>query len=106
MGLSQLLISQSSSTLALYIVLGLYGVGFALLFPSINTMLIKATPAGLRGKAYGYFYAFFSLGVVAGSSVLGWLPFNIIEGFMFTGIILLLFAAFIAINKQRERALN
>lgn len=106
MGLSQLLISQSSSTLALYIVLGLYGVGFALLFPSINTMLIKATPAGLRGKAYGYFYAFFSLGVVAGSSVLGWLPFNIIEGFMFTGIILLLFATFIAINKQRERALN
>ncbi|MGG1638421.1 MFS transporter [Paenibacillus sp. NRS-1760] len=106
MGLSQLLISQSSTTLGLYFVLGLYGIGFAFLFPSINTMLIRATPAELRGKAYGYFYAFFSLGVVAGSSVLGWLPFNIIEGFIFTGIILLLFTVFIALNKQKEQAFN
>ncbi len=100
MGLSQILISQSTTSLALYFVLGLYGVGFAFLFPSINTMLIKAAPAGLRGKAYGYFYAFFSLGVVAGSSVLGWLPFNIIEGFIFTGIVLLFFAVFIGFNKS------
>ncbi|MNI33601.1 putative transporter [compost metagenome] len=106
MGLSQLLISQSSTSLALYFVLGLYGVGFGFLFPSINTMLIKATPKELRGKAYGYFYAFFSLGVVAGSSVLGWLHFSIIEGFIFTGIILLLFAAFVAFDKQRDYALN
>ncbi|MDQ8735628.1 MFS transporter [Paenibacillus sp. LHD-38] len=106
MGLSQLLISQSTTTFALYSVLGLYGVGFAFLFPSINTMLINATPAELRGKAYGYFYAFFSLGVVAGSSVLGWLPFTIIEGFTFTGVILLLFAVFVSFNKQRAGALN
>lgn len=106
MGLSQLLISQSNTTLALYCVLGLYGVGFAFLFPSINTMLIKATPAELRGKAYGYFYAFFSLGVVAGSSVLGWLNFSIMGGFLFTGIILLLFAAFVVVSRQRERAVN
>ncbi|MFX3637005.1 MAG: MFS transporter [Candidatus Pristimantibacillus sp.] len=106
MGLSQLLISQSNTTLTLYCVLGLYGVGFAFLFPSINTMLINATPAELRGKAYGYFYAFFSLGVVAGSSVLGWLDFSIMGGFLFTGIILLLFAAFIVLSRQRERTVN
>lgn len=107
MSSSQMLISQSTTTLALYSVLGLYGIGFALLFPSINTMLIKATPAELRGKAYGYFYAFFSLGVVAGSSVLGWLPLNIKEGFIFTGIILFLFAVFVAFSKHKhkERAL-
>ncbi|WP_256757823.1 MFS transporter [Cohnella sp. WQ 127256] len=105
-GLSQLLISQSTTTLALYLVLGLYGVGFAFFFPSMNTMLIKATPAELRGKAYGYFYAFFSLGVVAGSSVLGWLSLTIIEGFIFTGILLLLFAAFVVFSKQKERELN
>jgi len=103
MGISQLLIGQSETTVVLYIVLGLYGVGFAFLFPSINTMLIRATPAELRGKAYGYFYAFFSLGVVAGSSVLGWLSLGISEGFMFTGIILLAFAAFVAFSKQSER---
>ncbi|WP_054957438.1 MFS transporter [Paenibacillus dakarensis] len=104
MGLSQLLIGQSTTTLALYIVLGIYGVGFAFLFPSINTMLIKATPSELRGKAYGYFYAFFSLGVVAGSSVLGWLPFSITEGFSFTGALLLIFAAFIVFTKQEQPA--
>lgn len=106
MGLSQLLISQSTTVWALYIVLGLYGVGFAFLFPSINTMLIRATPAKLRGKAYGYFYAFFSLGVVAGSSVLGWLPFPIAGGFLFTGSILLLYAVIVAFDKQRDYALN
>ncbi|RAV08897.1 MFS transporter [Paenibacillus contaminans] len=106
MGCSQILISQSTTTLALYLVLGLYGVGFAFLFPSINTMLINATPAQLRGKAYGYFYAFFSLGVVAGSSALGWLPFDNNGGFIFTGVVLLLFAAFAAFGKQRELAVN
>ncbi|HIW35034.1 MAG TPA: MFS transporter [Candidatus Paenibacillus intestinavium] len=106
MGVSQLLISQSTTTLALHGVLALYGIGFALLFPSINTMLIKATPAKLRGKAYGYFYAAFSLGVVAGSSILGWLPLSIIEGFIFTGILLLLFAAYIIVNKKKDVALN
>ncbi|ANY67765.1 multidrug transporter [Paenibacillus sp. BIHB 4019] len=106
MGLSQLLISQSTTTLTLYGVLGLYGIGFAFLFPSINTMLINATPAELRGKAYGYFYACFSLGVVVGSSLLGWLPFNTLQGFMFTGVVLLLFAAFVALNGNKERALS
>lgn len=106
MGISQLLISQSSTTLTLYLVLGLYGVGFAFLFPSINTLLIKSTPAELRGKAYGYFYAVFSLGVVAGSSLLGWLSFTIIEGFLFTGLILLAFSAFVAFSKQEQHALD
>nr|WP_232242948.1 MFS transporter [Paenibacillus sp. GSMTC-2017] len=106
MGLSQLLISQSTTTLALYCVLALYGVGFAFLFPSINTMLIKSTPEGMRGKAYGYFYAFFSLGVVAGSFVLGLLPFTIVQEFVCTGVFLLLCAAFVTFNKQKVRGLK
>jgi len=106
MGVSQLLISQSDTTWALYSVLGLYGVGFAFLFPSINTMLIRATPAELRGKAYGYFYAFFSLGVVAGSSLLGWLPFDESEGFLFTGAVLLCFAAVVMVSRGKERAVS
>jgi len=106
MGLSQLLISQSDTTWALYSVLGLYGVGFAFLFPSINTMLIRATPAELRGKAYGYFYAFFSLGVVAGSSLLGWLPLDESEGFLFTGAVLLCFAAIVLVSRRKEHAVS
>lgn len=105
LGISQLLISQTTTSITLYIVLALYGIGFALLFPSINTMLIKATTAELRGKAYGYFYAFFSLGVVAGSSVLGWLSLSIIGGFLFTGVILLLTAVTLAFPKKKEQTL-
>jgi integral membrane protein len=102
MGLSQLLISLSVTTIALYAVLSLYGIGFAFLFPSINTLLIKATTQEQRGKTYGYFYAAFSLGVVAGSSLLGWLPLSIREGFIFTSIVLLLFAGIIGYYHFRE----
>lgn len=88
-GLSQILIGQMTSQGILYAVLALYGVGFALLFPSINTLLIHATEPEVRGKAYGYFYAFFSLGTVAGSSGLGLLPFNLEGSFIFTGVLLI-----------------
>lgn len=88
-GLSQILIGQMTSQSILYAVLALYGVGFAFLFPSINTLLIRSTEPQVRGKAYGYFYAFFSLGTVAGSSGLGLLPLNLTGGFVFTGILLI-----------------
>jgi len=106
MGISQLLLSQATSSTLLYMILALYGVGFALLFPSINTLLIKATPAELRGKAYGYFYAFFSLGVVVSSSVVGWLPISISERFLFAGVILLLFAIVAAVYRRKEKVVN
>lgn len=60
MGISQLLISQADSNTLLYIAMACYGVGFGFLFPSVNSLLIDSTTAEVRGKAYGYFYAFFS----------------------------------------------
>ncbi|API93685.1 MFS transporter [Virgibacillus pantothenticus] len=48
-----------------------YGIGFAFVFPSMNRMVAESSSKIDRGKAYGIFYAFFSLGVVAGSSVSG-----------------------------------
>lgn len=103
MGVSQLLIGQSGTSLALYGVMALYGIGFGLLFPSINTLLIKSTPAENRGRAYGYFYAFFSLGVVAGSSTLSWLSLGMNNGFFFTGLLLLLVSALSLIGRKKER---
>lgn len=44
-----------------------YGVGFALVFPSMNQIVTEASSKVDRGKAYGIFYAFFSLGSVLGS---------------------------------------
>lgn len=92
MGLGQLFVSQGETSGLLYGALACYGVGFALLFPSLNSVLIDATNEAIRGKAYGYFYAFFSLGVVAGSGLIGWLPTDVTGGFMVTGAILLTYA--------------
>jgi len=55
----------------LFIVMMIYGIGFAILFPSINALLVENTTEDNRGKAFGLFYAFFSLGVVAGSFTIG-----------------------------------
>lgn len=101
MGISQLLISQADSSTWLYLAMACYGIGFGFLFPSINSLLIDSTTADIRGKAYGYFYAFFSLGVVLGSSLLGWLSLGIVSGFIFTGIVLLVFASTILIPYKR-----
>lgn len=101
MGVSQLLISQADSSTLLYLAMACYGIGFGFLFPSINSLLIDSTTADIRGKAYGYFYAFFSLGVVLGSSLLGWLSLGIVSGFIFTGIILIVFASTILIPYKR-----
>ncbi|MFJ6211302.1 MFS transporter [Lysinibacillus sp. NPDC092081] len=101
MGISQLLISQADSSTFLYIAMACYGIGFGFLFPSVNSLLIDSTTADIRGKAYGYFYAFFSLGVVLGSSLLGWLSLGIVSGFIFTGIVLLVFATIIICTQKR-----
>lgn len=102
MGISQLLLSQANSSSLLYTSLAFYGIGFGLLFPSINSLLIDSTSEKVRGKAYGYFYAFFSFGVVIGSSLLGLLSLNHTEGFMLTGCILIVFAGFSLVGKQRK----
>lgn len=49
----------------------MYGVGFALVFPSMNRIIADTSSSVDRGKAYGIFYGFFSLGAVLGSFVSG-----------------------------------
>lgn len=103
LGVSQLLIGQSETSLLLYAVLALYGVGFAILFPAINTMLIKATNQANRGKSYGYFYAFFSLGTVTGSALLGWLSITLTQKFALTGGILLVAGLIFVVMQQTKK---
>lgn len=90
MGLGMLFISAGSAISQLYVAMAIYGIGFAFLFPSLNTMLIDSTEETYRGKAYGYFYAFFSIGVVLGSGITGLLQLSASGGFLFTGVLLLL----------------
>lgn len=48
-----------------------YGIGFAFVFPSMNKLVADASSKVDRGKAYGIFYAFFSVGAIAGSFLSG-----------------------------------
>ena len=92
MAASLFALANISTEPLLYTAMCTYGFGFALLFPSINSLLIDATDAASRGRAYGYFYAFFSIGVVAGSGITGALALTAAGGFLFSGSLLLLIA--------------
>lgn len=102
MGASLLLISQSESIAFLYALMGLYGIGFAFLFPSINSLLVGAVEPEHRGKAYGYFYAFFSLGVVVGSTAVGGLSLSPAGGLLLTGLLLLSAGAFVFLRRNKK----
>lgn len=69
--ISLLALSFIQHQVAMFGVMALYGLGFSLLFPSLNAMLVNHIASEHKGKAFGIFYAFFSLGVVAGSSGVG-----------------------------------
>lgn len=67
-----LFILSSAKTLpVLFIAMSIYGAGFGFLFPSMTTILVKNTDPKERGRAFGLFYSFFSLGAVFGSFVTG-----------------------------------
>lgn len=92
MGTSLFYLSAISTEPLLYIGMCTYGIGFALLFPSINSILIDSTNTTSRGRSYGYFYAFFSAGVVMGSGITGALALNPNQGFLVSGSLLLVAA--------------
>ncbi len=102
MGISQILISQSEQASVLYAVLTLYGIGFALLFPSINALLAHSTTPDNRGQVYGLFYALFSVGTVAGSSGLGLLPASLEAQFLVTGGALLVCAVVVLLTPMKQ----
>lgn len=106
MGLSMLYLSQVEELNYLYIAMGIYGAGFAFLFPSINSLLIDSSSPEFRGKAYGYFYAFFSIGVVAGSSLIGFLDLEYQGAFMLTGFILLSVAIYTLIGLKNKGSID
>lgn len=53
--------------------MALFGVGFGLLYPSLNTQVAAMVPADARGRAYGIFNAFYTLGIVIAPPVIGWM---------------------------------
>ncbi|NBJ70955.1 MULTISPECIES: MFS transporter [Clostridia] len=80
-----------------------YGIGFAFVFPSMNRMVAESSSKIDRGKAYGIFYAFFSLGVVAGSSVSGVIAEWWGIPFVFTAIIMLIICTILYVIDQLRK---
>jgi MFS transporter, DHA1 family, multidrug resistance protein len=68
---SMIILNLAASASFLYAAMVVYGIGFAFIFPSMNQMAAEASGTESRGKAFGIFYACFSLGVVAGAAGAG-----------------------------------
>lgn len=70
-GLAALAAAQSLP--GVYGAMAIFGLGFGLLFPAASALIADASAPHERGTAFGVFYAVYSLGVVAGSLLSGWL---------------------------------
>jgi MFS family permease len=68
---SQALSSFVSSQSLLMISMTIYGIGFALIFPSMAGLILEHSSDYVRGKAFGVFYCFISIGSFLGSSLTG-----------------------------------
>lgn len=53
--------------------MAIFGLGFGLIYPTVNAQVALLFDVEQRGRAYGIFYAFFSLGVVLAPPLVGWL---------------------------------
>jgi len=102
-GIGMIILNFSANFISNFIAMIIYGFGFSFIFPSMNKLVADASTKVDRGKAYGIFYAFFSLGVVAGSSISGGiaqimgLPFLVCAIVMFASVGIILF-----IEKKRQ----
>lgn len=87
-----------------FLAMVIYGIGFALIFPSMNKIVADASADVDRGKAYGIFYAFFSLGAVAGSTISGWVAETSGLPFLVSAVLMIsigIFIGFIAKNNKQ-----
>lgn len=100
-GGSLLFLSNVTTLSASFLSMVLYGIGFSFIFPSMNQIVKVASTQVNRGKAYGIFYAFFSLGAVTGSTLSGIIAEYIGFPFLFGAMIMFL-TAIILITVARK----
>ncbi|WP_342707802.1 MFS transporter [Anaerobacillus alkalilacustris] len=85
----------------LFIAMIFYGIGFACIFPSVTALVIDHSHQNERGRAFGLFYAFFSLGVVTGSFVIGALNVAPSQGLLLGAIIMLVLTVVIRLRLKK-----
>ncbi|WP_238457981.1 MFS transporter [Alkalihalobacterium alkalinitrilicum] len=97
-----IVLSISFTIWQMFLAMGLYGIGFALIFPSTSATVIECSKENEKGRAFGLFYACFSLGVMFGSFIAGLLP--LIPTFQFfIGALFVLITVFIHSALSRFR---
>lgn len=74
------------------LIMFVYGTGFSFVFPSMNRIVVEISSQTDRGKAFGIFYASFSLGVVFGSIFSGAFSTTVNTPFMVGGFVMLFFS--------------
>ena len=72
--------------------MGVFGLGFGVLFPAMTALAAESVQWHQRGKAFGVFYAVFSVGVVIGSMVSGLLTDRLSESTVLPYLISAVFA--------------
>lgn len=82
----------------LFIGMSCYGIGFALIFPSMAGLVSKYSPRFIRGTAFGIFYACISIGSFLGSSITGAFSLTPDQGFLSVAITLLIIATIIILS--------
>lgn len=70
-GIALLILSMSPLIAVISFAMVLYGLSYGLIFPASSAAVADAAAAGQRGRAFAFFYATFSLGVVAGAITSG-----------------------------------
>lgn len=102
-GIALIILSFTAALPINFLAMVIYGLGFALIFPSMNKIVADASADVDRGKAYGIFYAFFSLGVVAGSTISGWVAQASGLPFLVSAFIMISIAIFIGYIAQKNK---
>ncbi|MCR6106890.1 MFS transporter [Salipaludibacillus agaradhaerens] len=94
------LLSMVTALPMLIIAMIIYGIGFAFIFPSMNKIVADVSSEVDRGKAYGIFYAAFSLGVVSGSFIAGTAAELSFHPFLVSAIIMLSVAGLVILSAR------
>ncbi|WP_075619725.1 MFS transporter [Paenisporosarcina indica] len=100
--LSVLGLGLSTSSNAVFLSMIIYGVGFAFLFPSTSKTIVEQTSLQNRGKAFGMYYACFSLGVISGSFLAGLLGTSATLIFTVGAALVLTSTVLMVINQRRK----
>lgn len=103
LSISMIMLHFAPSITFVFIVMVIYGLGFGLVFPSMNKIIAEHSDMHERGKANGIFYSYFSLGSVAGSMLAGYFATIYNTPFLGIGIVtLVMMILLIAIRFKLE----